>query len=111
MAYIPCNYGSSGGTSVVNFFNNASFIVDNTSGTNSISVTSGKHYLLYTNRVATGTANNCSISSGATVDKTFVNNVVSSDNKCKTYIILCTATSSTITVTGTKNIIAAVQLD
>lgn len=105
-------YASSGLKDIVSYFNSASFTTNNSSSTNSVSVTNGKKYLLVAVRTtSSGTASNAGISSGATVDKTYVNNTTISDGRGKLYIVMCTATSSTITMKGSNNIVSVVPLN
>lgn len=104
-------YSSSGLKDVPTYFSGISATTNNSSGTNSVSVTSGKKYLLVAIRVSTGSASDCSITSGATVNKTYVNNTSFSGGKAKLYVVMCTATSSTITVAGTNNIISVLPLN
>ena len=104
-------YSSSGLKDVPTYFSGISATTNNSSGTNSVSVTSGKKYLLVAIRVSTGSASDCSITSGATVNKTYVNNTTFSGGKGKLYVVMCTATSSTITVAGTNNILSVLPLN
>lgn len=104
-------YSSSGLKDVPTYFSGISATTNNSSGTNSVSVTSGKKYLLVAIRVSTGSASDCSITSGATVNKTYVNNTTFSGGKAKLYVVMCTATSSTITVAGTNNILSVLPLN
>lgn len=104
-------YSSSGLKDVPIYFSGISATTNNSSGTNSVSVTSGKKYLLVAIRVSTGSASDCSITSGATVNRIYVNNTTFSGGKGKLYVVMCTATSSTITVAGTNNILSVLPLN
>lgn len=76
------------------------------SSTQSFPATSGKHYLVFAYRAAANTTpNGVSISSGATVEKTFVDNVQNSQTgaRVKTWIAIVKATSSTVTLAGSGN--------
>lgn len=110
MAYIPMSIGKA--DDVVSFFENeASFQTNNSTGANTITAEVGKKYLICAIRHSTSTASDCGVSSGATVDKVFVNNIATSPARVKMYIVLCTATATTITMIGTGNIVSAVKLE
>lgn len=106
-------YASSGLKNVPTYFSGISATYNNANGTNSVSVTSGKKYLFIAIRHSTSstTPGDAGISSGATVDKVYINNVLTYTPRVKLYVALVTATSSTITALGSSNICAVLPLE
>ena len=110
MAYLKCG---GGGESLYDMVKIAQVRNAGTGSTNqTFSATSGKRYLVITIRYSTSSAaGDAGISSGATVDTVFLNNVATSNNRLKIYAAIVKATSSTVTMLGTSNGACFMPLD
>lgn len=70
----------------------------------SFSATVDKKYLVVAVRSSSSsTPRDAGISSGATVDTVFLNNVVTANSRLKIYAAIVTATSSTVTMLGAND--------
>lgn len=109
MAYQKCG----GGGSLYDLVKTAQVRNAGTGSTNqTFSATSGKRYLVIAVRYSSsGTAADAGISSGATVDTVFLNNVATSNSRLKIYAAIVKATSSTVTMLGTANGACFMPLD
>ena len=107
-------YSSSGLGTLYNLVKSATVKNGGTGSTNqSFSAVSGKYYLVICTRSSTSTPSNCGISSGATVDTLFIDNIQnisSAAAKVKIWCAIVKATSSTITMLGTNNCCLYMQL-
>lgn len=108
MAYLKC-----GGSSLYDMVKTAQVRNAGTgSSAQSFSATIGKRYLVVTVRYSSSTTpGDAGISSGATVDTVFLNNVINSNSRLKLYAAIVTATSSTVTMLGTANGACFMPLD
>lgn len=110
MAYQKCG----GGSSLYDLVKTAQVRNAGTGSTNqTFSATSGKRYLVIAVRYSTSSsaAADAGISSGATVDTVFLNNVATSNSRLKIYAAIVKATSSTVTMLGTANGACFMPLD
>ena len=82
------------------------------STTQSFSAEIGKRYLVFAYRFSSaGQAQNVAISSGATIDTLFLNNIMSKTQSSKLWVAIITATATTITMAGTENGACYMPLD
>ena len=109
MAYQKCG----GGSSLYDMVKTAQVRNAGTGSTNqTFSATSGKRYLVVAVRYSSSTTpGDAGISSGATVDTVFLNNVTNTNSRLKIYAAIVTATSSTVTMLGTANGACFMPLD
>ena len=117
MALIRSSSGS-GGSDLYTMLSNSTWGDGNNGGssasTQSFSATVGKHYLICATRASTGSPQNVAINSGATVETTLINNVMSStaaSARVKLWVAIVTATAPTITMAGTANVCVYLLLD
>ena len=102
-----------GGTNIIDFLGNGTWGLTQDSATNTFAVTSGKKYFIAFTAVG-GSFPSVGISSGATVDKVIVDNIHNTSSythKASYWSGIVTATSNTITMSGTNGVGACIQLD
>ena len=106
---------SGGGSDILGFFEDTAHnFIDGGSATGkTLTVEAGKHYLVYC--VNTNTSGNAfpsspSVSSGATVDRVFVNGDTSGV-RSRIYIALVTATDTSLVMSNGSGRTCAIQLD
>lgn len=107
-----------GGSDLYTMLSNSTWGEGNNGGssasTQGFSATVGKHYLICATRSSTGSPQDVAIDSGATVETTLIDNVMSStaaSARVKLWVAIVTATATTITMAGTANVCVYLPLD